>query len=253
MTKPIDLEEIFPHLSKAPIVEAVIDIRITPKGDLDEKKVSSFLREKLPDYPTQKGMISKTLEIAVGKESKGPIVKDLGFMGSRVESTTEPYIAQFNKEAFVFSRLSPYNKWELFVSEAIRLWNLYCDLACPEEIQRIGVRFINKIDAIEGSVELENYYENSPASIKDTDWPILNYMHKDTYQPMASYMVNVIRTVKRGQDTSGAGLILDIDVIMNMRFRNDIELIMEHLVKMKWIKNKTFFNSIKPEVIERYK
>ena len=36
MAKPIDLSEKFPHLSKAPIVEAVLDIRVVPSVKWDE-------------------------------------------------------------------------------------------------------------------------------------------------------------------------------------------------------------------------
>jgi len=249
----IDLSEEFPHLSKAPIVEAVIDIRSISKSSLAEGKVSSFLKERLADYPTQKSKNSKSLEIAVGPKAHAPIIKDLGFAGSVVRSTSEPYIAQFNKESFVFSRLSPYNEWKLFMAEALRLWKLYCELTEVEEIQRIGVRFVNKIDALKRVIELSDYYENAPDSIKNTDWDMINYMHKDTYQPTPFYLVNVVRAVKQRQDEVGAGLILDIDVIMNRKFSNDLEKLTKHLVNMKWLKNKTFFNSLKSNVIEEYK
>ncbi|MFH1857210.1 MAG: TIGR04255 family protein [Candidatus Omnitrophota bacterium] len=253
-SKPIiNLSEDFTHLSKAPIVEAVIDIRITPKNILDEHAAFPFFKERLSDYSKQENMNAKSLQIEVGKERNAPVVKDLGFVGTKVSSTSEPYIAQFYKEAFIFSRLSPYNEWKIFMAEAIRLWGLYCELVEPEEILRIGVRFINKIDVIESQIELSNYYENAPDSIKNTVWPILNYMHKDTYQPTPIYIVNIIKTVKHISDKSIAGLILDIDVIMNKKFGNDLKKITDHLIYMKWLKNKAFFNSIKPNIIERYK
>lgn len=249
----IDLNEQFPHLTKAPIVEAVIDIRITPKGSLDEAMVSSFLKKRLPGYPNQKNQNSKSLEIAVGVEPHAPIIKNLGFVGTTASAASEPYIAQFNKEAFVFSRLAPYNEWKLFMAEALRLWGIYCELITPGEVQRIGVRFINKIDVLKSVIELSDYYENAPDSIKDTDWPIINYIHKDTYQPTPLHVINVIRTVKQRQDKTGVGLILDIDVIMNKKFNNDLGKVTDHLMNIKWLKNKTFFNSIKPNIIERYK
>lgn len=249
----INLNEEFPHLTNAPIVEAVIDIRITPKGSMDEGTVSAFLKQRLPDYPTQKNMNSKSLKIDMGSKIQSPIITNLGFVGSRVDSTSEPYVAQFNNEAFVFSRLVPYNEWDLFMPEALRLWELYCELNNPEEIQRIGVRFINKIDALESPIELSDYYENAPDSIKNTSWPIVNYTHKDTYQPTHPYIVNVIRTVNRGEKKAGAGLILDVDVIMNQKFSNDLDRIKKHLMEMKYLKNKAFFGGIKPSIIERYR
>lgn len=245
--------ETFPHLSKAPIVEAVIDIRITPKNDIDEKKLKKKLKKMLPEYPNLEKIHTKSFEISFGNIEGQTKVNDLGFVGYKLRHKTEPYIAQFYKDTFVFSRLSPYNKWVSFSKEAVRLWDIFRKIMNPDEIQRIGVRYINKIVTTEPVLELSDYYVSGPESIPKTDWPIAHFLHKDTYSPNDKYIVNVVKTIQIKQKNTNMGLILDIDVIMNKKMFVDTDKINKYLLEMKDLKNISFFNSLKPEIIKRFK
>lgn len=248
------MEGNFPHLHRAPIVEAVIDIRITPKGDFSEQRLIDELKAALPEYPRHETRRAQSCAFSFGKEAEEQAsVKDLGFVGCKITHQTEPYIAQFNKEAFVFSRLPQYNDWDAFSAEAMRLWDIFEKIAIPEEVLRIGVRYINKIELADGPVELSNYYTIAPETIPNMNWPIVHFMHKDTYCPSDKYIVNVIQTIQPKQKKANTGLILDIDVMMNKKMFTDKEEIKKCLLEMKALKNETFFNSLKPEIIERFK
>ena len=73
------------------------------------------------------------------------IIKDIVHAGLKCQSEDSFYVVQFNKDSFVFSRLKPYEDWEKFSQEALRLWEIYCELPEPTEIGRIGLRFINRL------------------------------------------------------------------------------------------------------------
>src|SRR5437016_2089374 len=47
----IDPTESFPHLPKAPIVEAAVDIRARAELPWEEKAIAEQLKERLPKYP----------------------------------------------------------------------------------------------------------------------------------------------------------------------------------------------------------
>ncbi len=245
--------EPFPHLSKAPIVEAVIDIRITPKDDIDEKELNKNIKKMLPEYPNLEEIHTKSFEISFGNIEGQTKVNDLGFVGYKLRHKKEPYIAQFYKDTFVFSRLSPYNEWDSFSKEAMRLWDIFRKIMNPDEIQRIGVRYINKIVTTEPVLELSDYYVSGPDSIPKTDWQIAHFLHKDTYSPNDKYIVNVVKTIQIKQKNTNMGLILDIDVIMNKKMFVDTDKINKYLLEMKDLKNISFFNSLKPEIIKRFK
>ena len=140
----IDLAETFPHLSKAPIVEAVIDIRVVPSVKWDEICLQSDLKQRLPDFPKVEPLREARYQLTIGKQNN-PTVEDLGCVGFKCQSSDNLHIAQFNKEAFVFSRLKPYLDWAQLRQEALRLWAIYFELLKPREVIRIGLRFINCI------------------------------------------------------------------------------------------------------------
>src|SRR6266545_222929 len=135
----------FENLPRAPIVEAVIEIRARTNQTLEETSLRSTLEPKLAGY----GFLDSVREyhgevkFEVGKVPSQK-VQDVGWKGIRFRSSDEKHIAQFNRDGFALSRLEPYLTWEQLESESQRLWNIYKDLAQPAEIQRLGLRFINR-------------------------------------------------------------------------------------------------------------
>jgi len=242
MMTSIDLTETFPHLSKAPIVEAVIAISVVPSVTWDETSLQSELKQRLPDFPKVETLRQARYQIPVGKQNN-PTVEDFGCVGFKVHSIDNLHIAQFTKEAFVFSRLKPYEDWEQLSGEALRLWVIYCELLKPEKVMRIGLRFINRIAIKQEKIELADYYKYPPAPLKELDWTLTGYLHHDVIQvPETPYRVNLIKTV---QNVPGEiGLILDIDVFMQNPFEYNELHIKECLEEMRWVKNKIFFSSL---------
>ena len=248
MTKPIDLNETFQHLSKAPIVEAVLDIRVVLSVTWEETKFLSELKQRLQDFPKVEPLRQARYQIPIGKQNN-PTVEDLGCVGFKLHSSNKLHIAQFNKGAFVFSRLQPYENWEQFSAEALRLWGIYCELLKPKEVTRIGLRFINRIAIKQEKVELTDYYKYPPKPLEELNWALTDYLHHDVMQvPETPYRVNLIKTV---QNVPGEiGLILDIDVFTGDDFKYNELHLKRFLGEMRWVKNKIFFSSSTDKVIQ---
>lgn len=252
MVKLIDLKEKFPHLSKASIVEAALDIRVVPSVKWDDAALQNELKQRLPDFPKVETLREARVQIVPPGQPGKAAFEDVGCVGLKLHSNDNLHIAQFNKGGFVFSRLKPYADWGKFSQEALRLWAIYCELLKPTEVRRIGLRFINRIAIKRETVELLDYYKYPPESLKDLNWPLAGYLHHDVMRvPETSYSVNLIKTI---QNVPGEiGLILDIDVFMQAQFKYDELRIIECLEEMRWIKNKIFFNSITEKALEELK
>lgn len=200
MTISIDLTEKFPHLCKAPIVEAALDIRVVPSVKWDETSLQSELKHCLPDFQKVEPIRQTKYKLPIGGQDN-PIIEDLGCIGFKVHSADELHVAQFNKDAFVFSRLKPYDNWEQLNSEALRLFVIYCELLKPTEVTRIGLRFINRIAVKQEKVELADYYKYPPEPLKALNWTLGGFLHHDVILvPGTAYRVNLIKTV---QDVPG--------------------------------------------------
>ena len=233
MAELIDLKEKFRHLSKAPIVEAVLDIRVVLSTEWNEFSLLNQLEERLPDYPKREAM--QETEVQFSPKTGPHVVKDSVHVGLKCQSEDSFNVVQFNKDSFVFSRLKPYENWDKFSQEALRLWEIYCELLKPTEIGRIGLRFINRLGVREQqAIELADYYKSPPESIKGLNWTLAGYLHQDRIQvPDAPYFVNIIKTTQNTQ--MDIGLLLDIDVSMDKHLSFDELQISEHMNKMRWV------------------
>jgi len=250
----IDVAEQFEHLPHAPIVEAVIEVRARAEVGWEEGVISKTLKPKLPDYPRVVSQKEFQPEVEFGP-GQAP-QHDLGWKGLRFQSADERHIAQFNRDGFVFSRLYPYQNWEHLRDESLRLWRIHADLAHPLEVQRMGLRFINRITLPVDEVNFEDYLHPHPQPPRGLDLPFLGYFHHDSLAvPGYPYVINVVRTSQPPHDprVQGLGLILDIDVVTSHPLELRQGVLETKLAEMRWLKNKAFFGSITPDALKSFR
>jgi len=253
----IDTAEEFPHLSNAPIVEAVIEIRARAEAPWDEPAILDHLKTQLPEYPSVLSQREFRHELKVGPgEPAQSKVQDLGLKGFRLESSDRRQIAQFNRDSFVLSRLSPYEGWDQFSEESVRLWEMYSGLAKPSEIQRLGLRFINRIALIPQHDTLDYYLVAPPQTSAELGFPFVAFLHRDSFAvPGHPYIVNIVKTIQPQQAPGSAGpaLIFDIDVVSDQSFQLEESGLEQRANEMRWLKNKFFFGNITPRVLETFR
>jgi hypothetical protein len=249
----IDLGEKFKHLPRAPIVEAVIDIRARASVDLDEEHLRLQIEASLPGYHFLDSHQEIQQEIKV--EAGQPLSQTIRFdwKGLRFRSEDEKYIAQFNRDGLVFSRLEPYQDWAQLHSEAMKLWLVYMEVAQPLAIDRLGLRFINQIRLPVSEFQLEDYLKSAPQPPVGLDVPFANFMHQDTLTVSGHpYVINVIKATQPFAvgEHPGNALILDIDVLATKTYalENGAEL-KRHFLEMRWLKNKVFFGSLNDKAL----
>ncbi|MBU4305624.1 MAG: TIGR04255 family protein [Candidatus Omnitrophica bacterium] len=252
MTKPIDLKEKFPHLSKAPIVEAVIDFRVLPGDIWEPQKLKEAIIKELPSYAKK---VDETKEFIYSLSMDGIQKKDeFGCIGYKLVSPDGYYIAQFNKQGFVLSRIKKYEDWDSFSSEALSLWTVYCRLVNPKKVKRIGVRFINHMVAAESPFDLRQYFNNPPEEKQVDNWNLARFLHQDCLIVSGTpYFANLIKTVIPSEPNKEGGIIvLDIDIFVNVDLECTWDNLSKHLTVMQEKKNKAFFLNVPKEKIREF-
>lgn len=253
----IDVKGTFPRLAQAPIVEAVIEIRAQAEAPWEEPAITEQLKTMLPDYPTLQSQqqFMHEVKIEFGQKTEG-VIQNLGWKGLRFESADKLHIAQFNRDGFLFSHLLPYDSWEQFCSEGLRLWLLHVALAKPAEIHRLGLRFINRMMlSIEGE-KLEDYLQILPQNPQGLDLPIGGFFHLEELRvPGYPYAINIRRMIQPPDvpAVKEIGIILDIDVFTIQPFELQSGMLERYLAEMRWLKNKVFYGSITPKAVEKFK
>jgi uncharacterized protein (TIGR04255 family) len=243
----IDFNQKFPILDRSPSIEAVIHWQANPSKVLDPTTLETELVRRLPNYPICEPQHG--IEIAFGTpDGSSEVSHRTQWNGFRIQDEKH-HVAQFTPVGAVFSRLEPYETWESFQSEAMRFWDIFLEIAMPITIQRLGVRYINRISLKSGE-KPSKYLQITPSALADLELPTESFFYQDTYQiPGYPYHVNWVRTVQPQQTSSvvdqNQALIVDIDVFTTTELiASDRESLIKHLQEMRWIKNKIFFSCI---------
>lgn len=251
----INPSETFEHLPHAPITEAIIQVRGRGVAPWEEAGTVAHLKTVLPDYPRSESQ--RIFEQQLNPASPTPMI-DRGWTGVVFRNAANTQIANFQRDSFTFSRLAPYENWECFSAEALRLCQIHIQYAQLHQTQRIGLRFINQFDAPSEPFELSKFFiQPLPPAYSELPFPRARFFHQDTFVvPNYAYQVTVTRTFQPALSVQGQAnpkLILDIDVFTTAISPATPEQISARLKEMRWLKNKLFFGSLTPDIIAKFK
>jgi len=234
------------HLSKAPITEAVIDFRCSLPADFDLERLKLLSKED--GYPECKAM--RMFEFEMGQEGdKAPESRhfDQVLIGWRYLSSDGLQIAQLRKDGFTFSRLAPYTDWDAIFAEASRIYRLYHAAAFPEEVNRVAVRYINRLPLPENEVgDFSLFLTFPPAFASERPVLLSGFLNQvQVTDPVSGISATVTQTIQPGGGQPGVlPLILDLDVYERGTLPADPETILGRFGALRETKNRYFFGSI---------
>jgi uncharacterized protein (TIGR04255 family) len=140
------------HYQNAPIIEAIIDIRCQGAESLDLDQVALNDPDFLP--PERALNVIQSLNITPeGLQSEATGIPN-GLIYRRADRSR---VMQVRRDGFGYSWIGAYESWEPFRDETERWWLWYREIAKPARSIRLGVRYINRLDIPQTSVELKDY------------------------------------------------------------------------------------------------
>jgi uncharacterized protein (TIGR04255 family) len=214
------------HYSKAPIVEAVIDIRVQPDGVSDISKLTDLADELKETFPTRLPLNFLQMGFDVQTpEAPAKFTNTQQQTGWRLNAKDQDRVILLQIVGFTYSHLPPYTRWETFSEEAKVVWSLYRKAMAPSFASRAAVRVINQIP-VPLSAELDistylNIYPKLPESIPT----VASGVFMQLQLPMVDVddSAKAVLHLATGQQPSGGtpSLILDIDLSVERKI--DIE------------------------------
>jgi len=239
----IRTEEVFPTMRRAPVTEAVLELRTRAEAPWEAEVITKRLTEVLPDLPKTEPLHGMKMPL---KANPSPLAhtEDLGWLGVVMRSADGKQAATFQRDSFGFSLLAPYPGWETFVERALAVWQVHQEVARPGELMRIGLRFINRIPLGQNPIELDDYLVAGPKALDGM--PLAGFLQSETMTvPRSDYQLQIIRTIQPPQGAyAQAGLIIDIDVGTTQPWEGTAAALRTRLQEMRWLKNKAFFGSL---------
>ncbi|WP_316181522.1 TIGR04255 family protein [Bradyrhizobium sp. SZCCHNRI1009] len=220
-------EFVRPHYERAPIAEALIDVRVANPDaiTLDQlTSVADALAEEFPiRHPIQHlmfGFQAATPEAATGFMNTPEQV------GWRLHNGAQDRILQLQRVGFSYSHLPPYTDWDSFRNEARRHWQVFQRVVNAQSFSRVAVRVINKIPTPTAEVALQDYlsvYPVVPDNLPVTADAV--FVQLQLGMPKILQDARAILNVASGQaDANGSHLLLDIDLFANRIVERDDEV-----------------------------
>lgn len=242
------------HLQRAPIQEAIIDIRCAFPPDIDR------LRQLAPilaaDYPKMEERRFYQTEIKLLQKGTLPTsaaTQRIGPDGFRFWSPDGKRLVQARFDGFTMNWLPPYKDWEALCSEARRRWEHITAEIQPESIGRAIVRFINNMDLPCSVSQLDRYLTVSPTVPPSFRTGTRRCMGRMEFPGRQDGTDIVINLMMHDTGPERCQVLLDIETSVARPFAvgNDEDLwgVIEAL---RDVKNDAFFESITDETKELY-
>ena len=243
-------------LSNAPITEAIVDIRVKARLDLDVAIFGEPREMLAAGFPTKVEQRVFTTKVQFGPES-GSQSTEHDLRGYVFSSEDKLNVVQFRVDGFTFNRLKPYTSWKSVWPQALELWRRYQKMALPVAITRMALRYINHIALPSRTFGLEGVLTCPPPVPKTLGATIARFTTRVTIQASNGRLeAHVSQAIEPKPDRDGATLILDIDAYRQAELlleEDDVEArIEETFAELHEFKNEIFFASLSETMIEGF-
>ena len=241
------------HLDKAPITEALVDIRVPTQSEFDVSKLEAVHKDVANSYPVkeerlQQEIVFELSESAFKQKSKKHKA------GYFFKTQANNRVAQFRVDGFTYSWLKPYESWEALRDEAKRLWNIYSGVRQPSAINRIAVRYINRIEIPLPVQDFRDYLSAAPEVPSRLPQGVSSFLLRVVVpDPKTGAIAIITQALEALVDPAIAPIILDIDVFNEKAFEPDGAEVWEAIESLRNFKNQIFFESVTDKALEMFK
>jgi uncharacterized protein (TIGR04255 family) len=246
-------------LPRAPATEAIIDLRTQSAEHFSAEDFAEPPFALAADYPDPKPISLQEFGVTAhpdGRIGESKVVNH-GCVGRRFTSSDGKHIVQLRKDGFTFSRLAPYTSWDDVWRAAEGWLAYYLQTRGPVEVQRLAVRYINRLPlpAPDGGLDLKRYL-TAPPNVP----PALNvYMDgfltqvqvADPDGRIRATLTQALRPVLP-TERDVVPVVLDLDVFEIGPFTADIGYLRTRFTALRNYKNQLFFASITEDAVNLF-
>lgn len=241
----------YPHLSRAPILEALIDLRVEARAGMvvDELNPMHDALGGPAQYPEviprREGRVTFGASLNMAEQAVGFIYR----------AADQQRVIQAQLGGFSFSKLPPYHDWDDLVAGARAAWNVYAAVARPVRVTRIAVRTINRMPLPMPVGDLREWLRTIP-DLPATVPQVVSELFTRLVLPMPDGQTRAILTQAvepLPPEGTHCVVIFDIDVFREGDFPAAGEAVWEGLQQLRGLKNTFFFECLTPRALELFR
>lgn len=236
------------HLNHAPIREAVIDIAISPKVDL--QVIDAAAEGLMPSFERRSDIWEATIglqfdEAGAHAQKGGP-----SKVGVRFDSAAPPHVLQYRTNGFTFSRLTPYEDWSQVRDAAKPYWRLYSESVGPCKVTRLAVRYINALRLPLPVQDFAEFLTAAPRVPSELPQTVTGFLQR-VVMVTESYSAIVTQSLENVlPDQQQWVVVLDIDVWRSVAFSPQDSSVWDVLDELRNAKNEIFFRHLTDKAVD---
>jgi len=238
------------RLSKPPLREALIDIRISqelPVSSVDKLSVHQLDGFEVP-IEMRRGKIAIQFSPDMSAPLPLPGSAQEGF-GWRYSTADGSRVVQFRRDGATFSILKGYQDWNEARSSARILWEQYREWNSPAKVSRLAVRYINVLSLPMG-IDFDLFLTAAPRIPPDLPQMLSGFFQRTVIPFSTDGTTAVVTQALEPLHDNIVPVVLDIDVWYNVSLEVDASEIWIQLDRLRDIKNQIFFSSITERALE---
>lgn len=223
-----------------PITEAILDVRVAVASEGAHTALSDLCDQLGDEFPHRAPILTAIGQMEVGPQGGAASVQQVA-VGWKLTSSDERQIAQAREDGFTFSRLAPYYGWSSFQSSARKAWRKYRRAVSPKSIERLAVRYINRIDVPGEQVELKDYFRTFPEIAPELP------QHLDGFFVQVQLAIAPLKarclinqTIVPPRRPGVVSFVLDVDLFRMDEVPQDEEAMWEYFERLREEKDRIF-------------
>lgn len=234
------------HLVKAPIREAVLDIRIPQQDSVDSVSLRRAL-DSVGGFPEIQDLKHVTIEFSPEGTPEPHVAGQVA--GVRGITDDGLWIVQYRQDGMTFSRLAPYCNWKQLSDKARPLATAFLRATGAPSVERLALRYINHFrlpdrDPTTYFVSLPTFPESLPLEVGS----FVSRITARHYEEDLS--VHVTHALLDDLAPGEAGFILDIDAFAATKASPDANQFWGTFERLRALKNSVFFHLITERTAE---
>lgn len=198
---------------KPPLVEAVCELRFHPEPDWDWT-IPGLLYPKICDeFPKKRERPRYQLALDQGRDDQKRSVQGQITQWIQFLREDETALVQVGPRILTVNKLKPYDDWRSFRGLIERVWKAYREVVSPDAIDRVGLRYINRIEIPDPQVEIESYLGAVPRIPDSLPQLYASWLQRTEIPLLDDNGMLVIQTGSaRETDESCSIFMLDLDL-----------------------------------------
>ena len=238
------------HLANAPIVEAVIAFQCSFGNPRDaawiEAIASRFGDEVAAEYPTKEP--TQQARFTFNGKTATAHHETIGY---RFRNIANNQVIQVHAGGFAFSRLRPYENWNMMRSEAARQWNLFKSMVGDLKIESSALRYINKISIPANSL-LSEYFSMYPMNPPGLFAGAANYLLRSEGRMQNPDCIAVLQQLQLPNESpSEISIVIDNDFKIEAADLTEQD-VWQGLEELRKLKNRVFFQLLTKRALEMF-